>query len=102
LEGLITIGILAGLIQVATGVAMYVAGLYFAAWSMPVSVLVLLLCILFGTRWYRDSALHGQITFGQALVVGIVISVCTGIVYAIYNTVSISFFYGVFGGAEWS
>ena len=80
----------------ATGVAMYVAGLYFAAWSMPVSVLVLLLCILFGTRWYRDSALHGQITFGQALVVGIVISVCTGIVYAIYNIVSISFFYAGF------
>jgi len=93
---LIAIALMAGLIQVATGVAMYVAGVYFAAWSMLVSVLVLLLCIVFGTRRYRDSALEGQITFGQALIVGIAISVCTGIVYAIYNIISISFFYSGF------
>lgn len=93
---LIAIGLLAGLIQVATGVVMYVAGVYFASWSMLVSVLVLLLCIVFGTRWYRDSMLKGQISYGQALMVGIVISVSTGVVYAIYNIVSISFFYSGF------
>ena len=90
---LIAIGILAGLVQVATGVALYVAGLYFASWSMFVSVLVLFLCIVLGTRWYRDHALKGQITFKQALMTGIVISVSTGIVYAIYNVISISFIY---------
>jgi glucan phosphoethanolaminetransferase (alkaline phosphatase superfamily) len=90
---LITIGLLAGLIQVATGVAMYLAGIYFVSWSIFVSVLVLLLCIVFGTRWYRDSTLKGQITYRQALIIGIVISVSTGIVYAIYNIISISFFY---------
>ena len=90
---LIAIGLLAGLIQVATGVAMYVAGVYFAPWSMFVSGLVLILCIVFGIRWYRDSVLRGRITYGQALMVGIVISVSTGILYAIYNTISISFFY---------
>ena len=90
---LIAIGLVAGLIQVAAGVAMYVAGVYFASWSMLVSLLVLLFCIVFGTRWYRDSVLNGQITYGQAVVVGIVISVCTGIVYAIYNVIAISFLY---------
>lgn len=90
---LIAIGLVAGLIQVAAGVAMYVAGVYFASWSMLVSLLVLLFCIVFGTRWYRDSVLNGQITYGQAVVVGIVISVCTGIVYAIYNMIAISFLY---------
>ena len=59
---LIAIGFLAGLIQVATGVAMYLAGVYFTSWSMFPSLLVLLLCIVFGTRWYRDSVLKGHIT----------------------------------------
>ena len=93
---LIVIGLLAGLIQVATGVALYVADVYFAPWSMFVSGLVLILCIVFGIRWYRDSAQNGQITYGQALMVGIVISVSTGILYAIYNSISISFFYSRF------
>ena len=90
---LIAIGLLAGLIQVATGVAMYVAGVYFAPWTMFVSGVVLILCIVFGIRWYRDSVLRGEITYGQALMVGIVISVSTGLLYAIYNIISISFFY---------
>ena len=90
---LIAIGLLAGLIQAATGVAMYLAGIYFVSWSMLVSLVVLLLCIVFGTRWYRDRALNGQITYRQALLVGIVISVCTGVVYAIYNIITIAFFY---------
>jgi hypothetical protein len=92
-KALIAIALLAGLIQVATGVAMYGAGVYFASWSIFISFFVLLLGIGFGTRRYRDSVLNGQITYGQALLVGIVISVCTGVVYAIYNIISISFFY---------
>jgi len=90
---LIAIGLVAGLIQVAVGVAMYMAGVYFVSWSMFPTLFVLLLCIVFGTRWYRDSVLKGHITYGQALIVGIVISVMMGIVYAVYNIVSISFIY---------
>lgn len=90
---LVAIGLLAGLIQVAVGVAMYVAGVYFVSWSIFPTLFVLLLSIVFGTRYYRDSVLNGQITYGQALVVGIVISVSTGVVYAIYNVISISFIY---------
>ncbi|HVI72187.1 MAG TPA: hypothetical protein VM656_11965, partial [Pyrinomonadaceae bacterium] len=64
---LIAIGLVAGLIQVAVGVAMYMAGVYFVSWSIVASLLVLLLCVVFGTRWYRDSVLKGHITYGQAL-----------------------------------
>jgi hypothetical protein len=90
---LLLIGLVAGIIQALTGVAMYVAGVYFAGWSMLVSVLVLLLCIVLGTRWYRNNTLGGTITYPHALIAGIVISVSTGIVYALYNVISISFLY---------
>jgi hypothetical protein len=82
-----------GVAQVAAGVAMYLAGVYFFAWSIFISLLVLLLCIVLGTRWYTAHYLKGEITYAQALLVGIVISLSTGVVYAIYNVVSISFFY---------
>ena len=90
---LFVIGLTAGILQALAGVVMYVAGVYFASWSMLVSVLVLLLCIVLGTRWYRDNALGGIVTYSQALIIGIVISVSTGIIYVLYNVISISFVY---------
>jgi hypothetical protein len=92
-KALAMVGLVAGLAQVATGVAMYLAGIYFVSWSIFVSLFLLLLCIVFGTRWYTVRHLKREITYGQALIVGMVISVSTGIVYAIYNIISISFFY---------
>jgi hypothetical protein len=86
-------GLLAGLIQVAAGVLMYVFGIYFVPWSIAISLAVLMLCIAYLTRRYRDSALKGQLSYRQAFIIGVVISVCTGIVYAVYNLISISFIY---------
>jgi hypothetical protein len=93
---LLVIGLVAGIVQALAGVVMYVAGVYFASWSMLVSCLVLLLCIILGTRWYRNNMLGGTMTFGQALISGLVISVSTGLIYALYNVISISFFYSHF------
>ena len=90
---LLGIGLTAGILQALAGVVMYVAGVYFAAWSMLVSGVVLVLCIVLGTRWYRDNVLGGTMTYSQALIVGIVVSVSTGIIYALYNVISISFIY---------
>jgi uncharacterized protein YebE (UPF0316 family) len=90
---LFVIGPIAGMIQVLAGVAMYLAGVYFAAWSMLASALVLVLSIILGTRWYRNNTLGGTITYSQALITGIVISVSTGLIYALYNVISISYFY---------
>jgi len=72
---------------------MYLAGVYFAPWSMAVSVGVLFLCIVVGTSWYTARVLNSAITYPQAVLVGMTISVCTGLVYACYNVMTISFFY---------
>ncbi len=90
---LIGLGVTAGLVQVVAGVVMYLAGVYFAPWSMLVTLFLLLVCVVVGTRWYRDHYLNGEMTYLQALSVGIAISVCTGLVYAVYNVVSISWLY---------
>lgn len=90
---LIGIGLIAGAVQAAAGVAMYLTGVYFAPWSMIASLLLLLVCIVVGTSWYRANYLSGEMTYWQALCVGIVISICTGVVYAIYNMVSITWLY---------
>ena len=90
---LIGIGVVCGLAQVVAGVAMYIAGVYFAPWSMFVSGFLLLVCIVVGTRWYAAHCLNGKITYLQALSVGIVVSISTGLIYALYNLVSISCFY---------
>ena len=93
---LIGIGVMAGVVQVIAGVAMYLAGVYFKPWSMLVTGVVLLLCIVVGTRWYSVKYLNDEISYKQALIAGVVIAVSTGAVYAVYNLVSINFFYSGF------
>ena len=95
-KALLGIGVLAGVAQAFAGAVMYIAGVYFAPWSMGVSGFLLLLSIVVSTRWYAAHYLNGAITYKQALGVGIAVSVCTGLVYAIYNIVSISWFYPAF------
>lgn len=90
---LIGVGVMAGVAQAVAGAAMYLAGVYFAPWSMVVTLVLLLVCIVVGTRWYTAHYLNGEITYWHAVIVGIAISVCTGLVYAVYNMVSISWFY---------
>lgn len=90
---LVGLGVIAGVVQVVAGVIMYLAGVYFSPWSMLVTGLLLLVCIVIGTRWYAVHYLNGGITYSPALKIGIVISICTGVVYAVYNLVSITWFY---------
>lgn len=90
---LIKVGVAAGLVQVAAGVAMYLAGFYFAPWSMFVTLFLLIVCLVVGTKWYANHGLNGKITYLQALGVGVVISISTGLIYALYNLISISWFY---------
>ena len=90
---LIGVGVVAGLAQAVAGAVMYLAGVYFAPWSMFVTFFLLLASIVVGTKWYATHGLIGKITYLQALKVGIVISICTGLIYALYNLISISWFY---------
>ena len=98
LRSLLFLATVAGLIQVAAGIVMYLAGVYFAPWSMGVSILVLLACILVGVARHRASGLGGTMTFGQAAGAGAAIAFGTGLLYAIYNFISISFVYPDFLG----
>ena len=84
---LVYLAVAAGVLQVLAGIAMYLGGVYFAPWSMAVSLGVLLVCITVATRWRAPR------TYGQAVLVGVAISAGTGLVYAFYNVISISFFY---------
>jgi hypothetical protein len=84
----------AGVTQAFTGVAMYVAGVYFAPWSMAVSVAVLALCILLGGMWCLKG--ESVVSYRQALAAGVAISLGTGLVYALYNVITIRWFYPAF------
>jgi hypothetical protein len=90
---LVAIGLVSGLIQVTAGVTMYLSGVYFAPATLRFSILMLAACIVFGTRWYGRHVLEGRTTYWSALLVGVVIGLCTGLVYVTYNIVSVSFFY---------
>jgi hypothetical protein len=90
---LVAAGVASGLAQVAAGVAMYVAGVYFDPVSFLVSMLVLAVGVVGGTSWYRKHVPLGCTTYRSALLIGIAISVYTGLTYALYNVVSVSFVY---------
>jgi hypothetical protein len=85
-------GLASGAAQIAAGVAMYLAGVYFSRWSMAVSLAVLLVCVAASIHAARPAR------FADALLTGAVVSVCTGVMYAIYNLVTITWLYPDFLG----
>ncbi len=93
---LVAVGIASGLVQVTAGVIFYLSGVYFEAWSLRVMILLLAGSIVAGTWWYGKYVLGGQTTYWKALLVGVVISVCTALTYITYNAVSIPFIYAHF------
>lgn len=90
---LIVTGILSGVVQVAAGIIMYVSGVYFRPGSALVNLLLLLICIVAGVRGHARNPPNGGSTYLTSLLAGVTITVCTALVYAIYNVVSVTFFY---------
>jgi hypothetical protein len=90
---LLVAGIGSGLVQVAAGMTMYVLGVYFAPWSGLVSLALLAAALVLGVWWYVIHVLHRQVTYVTALLAGLAIAVATGLVYATYNVLSVSFVY---------
>lgn len=91
----LTIALVAGTVQVAAGVSMYLTGVYFAPWSMVVSLLVLLCAIVWASRrcaarLQSDGMRPRWLDMVKA---GVAASVGTGVIYAIYNLVSITYVY---------
>jgi hypothetical protein len=93
---LVVVGLVCGLVQVAVGVVLYLSGVYFEPWALRVMMVLLAACIAGGNWWYGKHVLGGHTTYLKALVVGVVISVSMGLVYIIYNFISISFVYAHF------
>lgn len=90
---LVGVGLVSGLLHVTAGVSMYLSGVYFAPWSVRFMLCLLAACIAVGNLWYGKHVLGGRTTYWKALLVGVVISVTTGLVYVTYNVVSISLVY---------
>ncbi len=95
---LLLVGLVSGLIQVASGVTMYLAGVYFTVWSIRLSLVLLLLSLVLGIRWYVRHALGGRTTYVRALGVGVGMAVITALTYATYNVITVSFVYSDFLG----
>ena len=93
---LVAVGLVSGLAHVTAGVAMYLSGVYFEPWSVPVMLVLLAACIAIGNWWYGKHVLGGRTTYWKALLIGVVISVTSALVYVTYNVVSISFVYAHF------
>jgi len=91
----LAVGAVAGAVQVAAGILMYLMGVYFAPWSMLVSLFVLLSCIIWACR--RSAARLRADGIGprwfDMVKAGMAASVGTGVIYAAYNLVSITFVY---------
>ena len=93
---LITLGAICGVVNVTVGVVLYVSGVYFQPWALILMTLLLPVYIAVGNWWYRKHVLGGHATYPKALLVGIVISVMTALIYVTYNVVSITFVYDHF------
>lgn len=89
-------GAISGLAEVAAGVIMYLAGVYFAPWSGPVSLLVLVVSIAVAQWWYAARTAPEPMGYVVALAVGVAVAAMTAIIYVAYNFVSISFVYSHF------
>ena len=90
---LAVVGLAAGVVQSIAGILMYVAGVYFSPWSMLVTALVLVGCIVAGVSWYRARFAESGFGYIDALLVGAAISLGTGVVYAVYNLITINYVY---------
>ena len=93
---LVKAGLIAGLANVTVGVVLYLSGVYFQPWALILMTLLLPVYIGAGNWWYGKYVLRGRTTYPKALLVGIVISVMTGLIYISYNVISIGFVYGHF------
>jgi len=90
---LVKVGLVAGLVQVVTGIVLYLSGVYFEPWSLRLIMLLTVVSIGAGNWWYGKHVLNGQTTYFRALLVGVVISVLIAAVYVTYNLVSVSLIY---------
>lgn len=94
LKRILVYGLTAGLIQVLCGIIMYYAGIYFKSWSILISAAVLVVFIYATIKDY--SAKSGISAYWKLVIPGTVVGLLCGVIYSIYNLISIKYFYPEF------
>ena len=93
---LAALGLVCGLVHVILGIVLYLAGVYFEPGSLRLMTFVLAAYVAVGNWGNGRHVLEGKTNYPKALLVGIVISVTTWFLYAVYNFVTVSFVYTEF------
>jgi hypothetical protein len=81
----LTNGVILGLVLIIYTVLLYITNLTFNLSLGLLSYVIIIGGIFLGTKSYRDKVLDGAITYGNALVVGILIAVFAGILSALFS-----------------
>lgn len=92
LQFTMTYGAILGVISIILTLLLYITG--FMPFNlgrmlllMLISLIVMIVLIVKGTKSYRDKVLDGTITYGQALLVGLLIVVFATILSSFYNLI---------------
>lgn len=86
----LTSGIYIGVVLILISVILYVAGLMFEKWAQYVSWPVLIAGAIYAQLVYRKS-LGGEMTYGQALGIGVLALVFASVLSAIYTIILYTF-----------
>jgi hypothetical protein len=77
-------GLLSGLITVAFTLVIYFLDLTFNLYQGYIALLIQIVILLIFMKAFRNNFNHGFISYGKALTSGIIISLLTAIIYAIF------------------
>jgi hypothetical protein len=91
MKHVMTYGAILGLILVVYSVLLYITGLTFNKVLGYAQYVVLFAGLYLGTKSYRDKSMGGFITYGQALGLGVLISLFVGIIAVFFSYVMMRF-----------
>jgi hypothetical protein len=80
----LTNGLILGLVGVVYTLVMYFLDLTFNQVQQYVYIVIQIALLFFLLKAYRDNSMHGQITYGQSVGAGVVMSLYSAIIGAIF------------------
>jgi hypothetical protein len=87
----LTNGVILGLIGVVYSLVMYFLDLTFNKLQGYIFLVILIFIIFYMLKSYRDSFLHGNMTYGQSLGAGVIIFLYSSIIGAIFTYILYKF-----------
>lgn len=85
-------GAILGIISIILSLVMYIAGympvsIRSAILTGLLSIVITIIFVSFSMKSYRDKVLDGNISYGQAFTVGLLVVVFSTLLYSIYNLI---------------